>query len=135
MVVPKALDVVSQEKFLGCSPAVIFLFSVITVGPHTIQLESLIWTHFSLCLKCQFEHQTLEEESYGREGSLWVTVICWTSVSKYIMFSVGPISQSITVIFHRWMDGQTSNKMSCRVSSRDVQVQCCPEVPSSSVIL
>lgn len=112
-----------------------FPLSVITAVPPTIQLESSIWTHFSLPLKRQFEHQSLEEESYGREGSLWVTVICWTSVSKYIRFSLEPISQSITVIFHRWMDGQTSNKMSYRFSSREVQVQRCLEVPSSSVIL
>ena len=115
----------------GCG----FSHSVITIVLRTTQLESFIWTRFSLPLKRQCEHQRLEEESYGREGSLWVTVPCWTSVSKYIRFSLEPISQSITVIFHRWMDGQTSNKMSCRVSSWEVQVQRCPEVPSSSVIL
>lgn len=100
-----------------------FPFSVKTAVLHSLQAESFIWTHFSLPLKCQFVHQGLEEESYGREGSLWVTVICWTSVSKCIMFSLEPISQSITEIFHRWVDGQTSNKMSYRFSSREVQVQ------------
>lgn len=107
-------------KLLCCCS---FSFSVKTIVLHTLQPQSFMWTHFSLPLKRQFVHQGLEEESYGREGSLWVTVICWTSVSKCIMFSLEPISQSITEIFHRWVDGPTSNEMSCRVSSRGVQVQ------------
>lgn len=95
-----------------------FSLSVINVVPHTIQFESFIWTHFSLPLKCQFEHQGLGDESSGQKDSLWVTVICWTSVSRHIMFILEPISQSISVIFHSWMDGQTSNKTSCKFSSR-----------------
>ena len=135
MEVPKPLDVVSRRNYLTALRLWIFSFCHNYSAPYDTASESFIWTRFSLPLKRQCEHQRLEEESYGRRGSLWVTVTCWTSVSKYVRFSLEPISQSITVIFHRWMDGQTSNKMSCRVSSWEVQVQRCPEVPSSSVIL
>lgn len=115
MVFPHPLGIASPEELLlFCSG---FSLSVINVVPHTVQLESFIWTHFSLPLKCQFEHQGLGESS-GQKDSLWVTVICWTSVSRHIMFILEPISQSISVIFHSWMDGQTSNKMSCKFSSR-----------------
>lgn len=121
MLGPPSLSILLSQRNYWAALLLWFSLSVITAIPCTTQLESFIWTHFSLPLKRQFEHQGLKEESYGREGSLWVTVKCWTSVSKYIMFSVEPIPQSVTGIFHSWMDGQISNKMSCRLSSREVQ--------------
>lgn len=120
---PPSLSILLSQRNYWAALLLWFSFSVITAVPCATQLESFIWTHFSLPLKRQFEHQGLEEESYGREGSLWVTVKCWTSVSKYVMFNIKPIPQSVTGIFHSWMDGQIYNKMSCRLSSREVQEQ------------
>lgn len=112
-----------------------FSLSVINVVPHTIQLESFIWTHFSLPLKCQFEHQGLGDESSGQKDSLWVTVIRWTSVSRHTLCSFWnqSLNQSVWFFTAGWMDKHLTK---CLVNfHQEVQVRCYPEVPSSSVIL
>lgn len=96
--------------------------SVITAVPCTIQLESFIWTHFSLPLKRQFEHQGSEEKSHGREGSFWVTVICWTSVSQVhdVHFRTS-LSQSLWFFTDGWMDKHLTK---CLVDFHQERFRC-----------
>ena len=84
MEVPKPLDVVSRRNYLTALRLWIFSFCHNYSAPYDTASESFIWTHFSLPLKRQCEHQRLEEESYGRRGSLWVTVTCWMDICLQI---------------------------------------------------